>query len=168
MKSGDRRAAIVDRLADFVLAEGMPAASLRPLARAAGTSDRMLLYYFNDKAEVIAATLERVAARLTALLIAQTPAGPLPPAVLRRELWAILSAPEVWPYMCVWMEVAALAGRDPATYGAIGDAIGRGFLAWGEALLEGPAATRRAEAVELLVTLEGMMVLKSIGLEDLL
>jgi AcrR family transcriptional regulator len=47
-KNYTRRAEIIQRLTDYVLAEGLSAASLRPLAKAAGTSDRLLLYYFND------------------------------------------------------------------------------------------------------------------------
>jgi len=40
----DRRQAALERMADHLLREGMTGASLRPLAAAAGTSDRMLLY----------------------------------------------------------------------------------------------------------------------------
>ena len=38
----DRRALLLGKLADHVLAHGLSASSLRPLAKAAGTSDRML------------------------------------------------------------------------------------------------------------------------------
>jgi AcrR family transcriptional regulator len=54
MASDDRLSLLLDRLADYVLAHGLTASSLRPLARAAGTSDRMLLYYFADKDAVMA------------------------------------------------------------------------------------------------------------------
>ena len=56
-KPDTRRAAILERIADHILANGLSASSLRPLAKAAGTSDRMLLYYFADKAEIITAAL---------------------------------------------------------------------------------------------------------------
>ena len=62
MTADDRRDALIDRLADHMLAIGIGASSLRTLAKAAGTSDRMLLYYFRDKDELVAATLERIAA----------------------------------------------------------------------------------------------------------
>ena len=41
-------------LAGHVLAHGLGEASLRPLAKAAGTSDRMLLYHFGTKEALIA------------------------------------------------------------------------------------------------------------------
>ena len=52
--SVDRRGELLDRMAAHLLAHGLEGANLRPLARAAGTSDRMLLYYFADKEELFA------------------------------------------------------------------------------------------------------------------
>jgi len=43
MAATDRHDALIDWLADHVLAHGLSASSLRPLAKAAGTSGRMLL-----------------------------------------------------------------------------------------------------------------------------
>ena len=60
----DRREAAIERMADHLLAEGLGAATLRPLAAAAGTSDRMLLYYFTDKDERHRHLLARIAARM--------------------------------------------------------------------------------------------------------
>lgn len=67
-KPETRRAEIIERLTDHVLAHGLSASSLRPLAKAAGTSDRMLLYYFKDKAEIISAVLQLISARLLVML----------------------------------------------------------------------------------------------------
>ena len=162
----DRRDAIIDRLADHVLADGLASASLRPLARAAGTSDRMLLYYFKDKAEIIAAVIERIAARMGTLLNGRRAPQPLPFDELRRELFDILFADDLWPYMRVWMEMASMASHDPF-YRTVGGNIARGFLAWGESQLVSATPEQRAiEAAKLLVMTEGMMLLRSVGLED--
>ena len=64
-------------MADHLLAAGLTGVNLRALAAAAGTSDRMLLYYFTDKDELLAATLACIAARLTAKLDAAVTAGDL-------------------------------------------------------------------------------------------
>ncbi len=165
--SDDRRSAMLDLLTDYVLAEGLAAASLRPLAHAAGLSDRMLLYYFKDKAAVIAAVLERISARLVALLGDRTGKRRLPIAALRREITAIVLADDLWPYMRVWLEVASRAGHGDPFYRATGEQIARGFLAWGAAQLDSPTPEQRdADAATLLVTIEGMVLLKSVGLDD--
>lgn len=164
-RSGLRRTAIIDAIADYLLAHGLAAASLRPLAAAAGISDRMLLYYFTDKAEVMAAAIECLSGRLSSKLSALT-TNPLPPDALRRHLAGVLFTPEIWPYLSLYLEMAALAGRGDAAIRSVGERIGRGFLAWGAAQLDCPETDRDAEAARLLVSIEGMLMLRSIGLGD--
>ena len=167
MKSDDRRTALIDLLADHVLAQGLSASSLRPLAKAAGVSDRMLLYYFKDKAEILSEVLARLAERLTGHLTAQTAQQQVPLESLRRNLAAILFAADLWPYMRLWLEVASLSARGDAIYRTVGEQLGRGFLSWGAAQLDCPDETARArDAAKLLVSIEGMLFLKSIGLDD--
>jgi AcrR family transcriptional regulator len=163
-RDGQRRAALTLRLVDHVLAHGLAGASLRPLAAAAGTSDRMLIYYFGDRATLIAAVLEEVARRMTAVLNAQRASAPLPREVLVARLLPLLFEPAVWPYMQVWLEMASLAARGDADCRRVGESIARGFLAWGAAQIDAPEAERDAEAVRLLMTIEGAVLLKSLGL----
>ena len=166
-KNDTRRAEIIQRLTDYVLAEGFSAASLRPLAKAAGTSDRMLLYYFNDKAQIITAVLEQISARLVELISARTASEPLPLEQLRRQFADILFEEALWPYMRIWLQVAARAAMGDAFYRAVGEQIGRGFLEWGRAqLMSDTDAQRDIDAARLLVSMEGMLFLKSIGLDD--
>jgi AcrR family transcriptional regulator len=165
--SEDRRAVLLERLADFILAEGLSAASLRPLAKAARTSDRMLLYYFEDKAEVMAATLEVVFARLVAMLEHETSKMLLPLDQLRVALGTIIFADNLWPYMQLWLEIAGQSARGDPLYRAIGERIARGFYHWGAAQLESANAEQHeVDAARLLVSIEGMVILRSVGLDD--
>lgn len=164
-KTDERRSAIVDRLADHVLAHGLVAASLRPLAKAAGTSDRMLLYYFADKSELLAATLQRIAERMTIALAEQVAPEPLPLVALQKRLAGLLFEDRFWPYMCVWIELASRSARADPLYAPIAAAIGQGFLAWGEAQLAAENEEARArDAAKLLVAIEGMVLVRAIGL----
>ncbi|MFN3451125.1 MAG: TetR/AcrR family transcriptional regulator [Sphingorhabdus sp.] len=166
-KPDTRRADIVERLTAYVLAEGLSASSLRPLAKAAGTSDRMLLYYFRDKSEIITAVLEQISAQLVERIAERTATEPLPVDALRRQLAGILFEDALWPYMRIWLEVASRAAMGDAYYRAVGKQIGRGFLEWGKAQLQSDnEAQRDVDAARLLVSIEGMLFLKSIGLDD--
>lgn len=166
-KSDERRAVIIERLADHVLEHGLIAASLRPLAKAAGTSDRMLLYYFSDKAEIIGATLQRIAERMTLVLAERAAPKPLPLEPLSQQLAAMVLEDQFWPYMCVWLELASRAGRGDPLYVPIASAIGAGFLAWGEAQLDcADAETRARQAAQLLIRVEGAVMVKAIGMGD--
>jgi AcrR family transcriptional regulator len=159
VKSDDRRDAILDQLANHVLAHGLAASSLRPLAKAAGLSDRMLLYYFKDKNELVEATLDKIVARLTVRLNNVVSTHKLPLDALATKLLAILLAEDLWPYMCVWLEIAALAARGDPLYRTLGGQIGKGFLAWGAAQLDAPS-----NATALLVRIEGTILLHSLGM----
>lgn len=166
-KPDTRRADIIDRLTAYVLAEGLAASSLRPLAKAAGTSDRMLLYYFKDKSEIITAVLEQISGQLVAMVSTHTASEPLPVDVLRQKLAGILFEDALWPYMRIWLDVAARAAMGDPYYRAVGEQIGRGFLEWGKVQLQSDSdAQRDIDAARLLVSIEGMLFLKSIGLDD--
>ena len=166
-KPDSRRADIVQRLTEYVLAEGLSAASLRPLAKAAGTSDRMLLYYFKDKSEIITAVLEEISVQLVARIGARAATEPLPLDELRQFFAGILFEEKLWPYMRIWIEVASRAAMGDAYYRAVGEKIGRGFLEWGKLQLKSQSkAQRDIDAAKLLVSIEGMLFLKSIGLDD--
>jgi AcrR family transcriptional regulator len=166
-RDSDRKAALIHRLADHVLVHGMAAASLRPLAAAVGTSDRMLLYYFPDKAALIADVLGEIAARMTAILNANRAPEPLPPAALQTHLMPMLFDDAVSPFMQIWLEIAAQAARGDATCQRVGGDIARGFVAWLTDQIDDPnVAARTDEAVRLLMAIEGAVLLNSLGLGD--
>ncbi len=162
-QSNNRRTIILDRLADYVLAEGLGASSLRPLAKAAQTSDRMLLYYFKDKNELVSATLAHIATRLALVLTEAAPATPERFPVACMRLATLVRDDALWPYMRLWLEVASLAARGDLVFHAVGNEIGRGFLAWVQGQLDPPSPDN---AALLLAMIEGVVLLKSIGLDD--
>ena len=161
----DRRTALLDRLADHVLAHGLAGSSLRPMARAAGTSDRMLLYYFPTKEALIGATLAHVGARMQALLSAG-PVQPLPFDRLLPQLIAETLDARFRPYIALFLELASQAARGDIAARETGRQIAEGFLAWGEARLDtGDPVRRRHEARRLLTRIEGMALLAALGVE---
>ena len=68
MAESGRRGELAGAAADFVLERGLLGLSLRPLAAALGTSDRMLIYHFGDKDTLVAEALERINERAVARL----------------------------------------------------------------------------------------------------
>ncbi|HWA63137.1 MAG TPA: TetR/AcrR family transcriptional regulator [Caulobacteraceae bacterium] len=161
----EQRARVVDQLAAHLLRTGLADASLRQLAGAAGVSDRMLLYYFSDKAEVLAAALERVAAQLAGRLEAAVPAGTVLPASKLIAVAAVLTTEdEMRPYMRLWIEVVAAAARGEAPFVEIARQIAAGFMQWIEARLvpgqpDDPEA-RQAAAAAILAAIDGLALLE--------
>lgn len=161
----ERRRAALERMADHLLRVGMTGASLRPLAAAAGTSDRMLLYYFADKDEVLAATLDHLAARLARLLDEEGPgSAPHPFPALLAEVWAAVRTPALRPYMHLWLELAAAAARGQEPHRSVAGRIADRFLAWTAERLEAERQADRApQAALLLATVDGLALLDAVG-----
>jgi AcrR family transcriptional regulator len=160
----DRRAALLAKIADHVLAEGLWAVSLRPLAAAVGTSDRMLLYYFKDKGELIASALAELMARLLVRLEEALPPSRLCAEALGDRLFDLATGAALWPYMRLWLEIAALAARGDAVCLTVGEGIGRGLIAWISGRLEAaPGAAQARAALEVAMRLEGRLVLHAVG-----
>lgn len=161
----ERRETAIERMADYLLEEGLEAATLRPLAAAAGTSDRMLLYYFVDRDELMSVTLQRIASRLAAHLDKLVPSGQRRPfAELLTEVRNALRSNELRPYMNIWLDLSARASGGCQPYHAVAGIIADGFLDWAEARLDGRNVTVRREMAALFISaINGMHVLESIG-----
>lgn len=102
-----------DAATDYVLEHGLIGLSLRPLAAALGTSDRMLIYRFGSKDSLVAEVLRTSNARATEYL-ASLPGSEDPRAAVR-DLWAAVSHPAVDGCHRLYVEAAALRlfGREP-------------------------------------------------------
>ncbi|MCA6224210.1 MAG: TetR family transcriptional regulator [Phenylobacterium sp.] len=157
-----QRQVVTERLAGHLLASGLARTSVRQLAAAAGISDRMLLYYFRDKAEALGEAMGHVAAQLGGRLEAALPAGARrPPERLLAEAARIATDPEVRPFMALWMEVIAAAARGEAPFAGIARQVTAGFLSWIETRLDIEDAERRAATAGLiLAAIDGLALLE--------
>jgi AcrR family transcriptional regulator len=108
-----KRDELTEAATDYVLEHGLIGLSLRPLAAALGTSDRMLIYHFGSKDELVAAVLATSNDRSMEFITAMKPAPSLRQAVL--DLWSTYSDGQVQRCQLMYVEAAALGlfGREP-------------------------------------------------------
>lgn len=149
-----------DALADHVLANGIAGSSLRPLAKSAGTSDRMLVYHYGSKAGVMQAALEEIATRNMTALEAALPPVPLPAVQLMQMLGVAMESGLFDQPIAVFLELASNALRGDETAKTIGQRIAYHFRDWIAARLTEPD-----RALELLASIEGWGVLNALGLD---
>lgn len=109
-KDPQRRAAWAEIATDYVLERGLIGLSLRPLAAEIGTSDRMLLYHFGSKDQLVADVLRTSNDRSVAEVVALPPSSDLRAAVL--DLWAVMEGDRC---SRIYVEAAALGlfGSEP-------------------------------------------------------
>jgi AcrR family transcriptional regulator len=125
----------LDPAVDFVLAHGLAGLTLRPLAMALGTSDRMVNYHFGSKEQLVARIVERASERLAALMTKRlTPAPNTAYEVLGR-FWTSLIDAETAPYVRLYFELWIAASREPALYAEAVERITSGWLVLVENML---------------------------------
>jgi AcrR family transcriptional regulator len=145
-----RREELAEAATDFVLEHGLIGLSLRPLAAQLGTSDRMLLYHFDGKDDLVATVLRVSNDRAVEMIRALPPARDLRGAVLR--LWDAVTQPELVGCQRVYVEAAALGlfGREPYA-GVVGAANKVWMAAVTDHLVASGAAPRRAARATVLL-----------------
>ena len=109
----NRREELLDAATDHVLKEGLIGLTLRPLAAALDTSDRMLLYHFDNRDALVSAVVARATERATAAIAALEPAPSVRTAVNR--LWVAYRGEPLHSCMSVYVQAAAtgLIGQEP-------------------------------------------------------
>ncbi|MFI9202861.1 TetR/AcrR family transcriptional regulator [Streptomyces sp. NPDC053048] len=104
-----RREELLSGAMGYVGENGLATLTLRPLAAALGTSDRMLVYHFGSREGLVVALLDRAFDDLTDMWRTQQVAKP---SDLVRALWQAFEEPGVRVAMRVYLEAASLAGTD--------------------------------------------------------
>jgi AcrR family transcriptional regulator len=103
------RAAIVQ----YLVKHGIADLSLRPLAKAVGSSPRVLLYYFGSKEKIVAKALAEIRDRQRTTYD-QMQAPTFEQAC--RAIWMHMSAPKSEPLFRLFFETYGLALRHPKRY----------------------------------------------------
>lgn len=105
------RERLLDACTDHALAHGLPD-RLEPLAKAAGTSSRMLIYHFGTRDGLLREVLGRARARQVETFEALLRPRPDEPylATLRRA-WSAISGTEGEPYFRLFMRLHDTAGE---------------------------------------------------------
>ncbi|MGW4975473.1 TetR/AcrR family transcriptional regulator [Streptomyces mirabilis] len=161
-----KRRDLLDQVREYMIRNGLADLSLRPLARALGTSDRMLLYYFGTKERMVAEALalnERRPFLRTRILLGADDA-PRDPAWVRgfmEEVWQQFADPDMRAALPLYLEIMISGLLRPDRYGT----VMRNILAEWTGLLTSvfrdmglPEARARTEAVLLVDACFGLIV----------
>lgn len=161
------REVLLPRLAAHVLAHGLGQASLRPLAKAAGTSDRMLIYHFGTKEALITELLGYIAGVYSAMLdgvLAED--RPTTRSEVLMRILAQNDDPALAPFMMLWWEIVAGAARDLPGFRVAARAMVEQLHAWLEGQMPASDPDPKGGASYLLTVIEGTMMLAALGHED--
>lgn len=114
----DRPIELLDAIGSYLVKQGLANLSLRPLAKAVGSSPRVLLYYFGSKEALIINALAHIRARQ------QSDFDRLPnspgdhPSGINRLVWIYLASPDFEPHFRLFLEAYSLSLRHPKKFAA--------------------------------------------------
>ncbi|GAX56386.1 TetR/AcrR family transcriptional regulator [Streptomyces olivochromogenes] len=119
-----KRRDLLDQVREYMIRNGLAELSLRPLARALSTSDRMLLYYFGTKERMVAEALALDERR--PLLRARSLLGAVDahrdPAWVRRfmeEVWQQFADPDLRAALPLYLEIMVTGLLRPDRYAPV-------------------------------------------------
>jgi AcrR family transcriptional regulator len=111
-----RPAQLLDAIVEYLVKHGVAELSLRPLAKAVGSSPRVLLYYFGSKEELVVKALARLRERQRSTFSRMREAKYEQPSDACRAMWQQMSAPQSELLFKFFFETYALALRNPKPY----------------------------------------------------
>jgi len=109
----NRREELLDQVTDHVLEHGLIGLTLRPVAAAIGTSDRMLIYHFESRDALVSEVVARATERAIAVVKALPAATDVRAGV--NQLWAAYLREPLTGCLDIYCQAAAtgLIGHEP-------------------------------------------------------
>ena len=172
-QSQPRSQQLLDNIIGYVLENGVSQLTLRTLAQAAGSNNRMLLYYFGSRENVIVAALEGAEARFPGMraIIPNLDDHSIPLDTRLFEAWQSIADPQNRPFHRLFFEIFGIAGFQHQQFTDLLTAISTEWVAHVAAAFEHegvPDALALVFAHELVALWRGLQAtLLSLGDEDL-
>jgi len=156
------REEILEGAVAVAFAEGLSALTFGNVAKRLDTSDRIVVYYFPSKDEMVSAVLGSLGVQLQTTLAASLPSVSAGHLELVRGLWPALANAEADAVFAVFFEAVGLAasGREP--YRTVVPVLVRAWIDWTTGFISGPPAHRRAEAETAIALLDGLLLLRQL------
>lgn len=153
---------IIQQVTQHLIENGLSDVGLRTLAAVAGTSDRMLIYYFGTKDTLIGQVLQAIASNFAMQLDSVLGEHQRSAETLIAELLKLSDAPQFNMTVQLWFEIVGLAARGQEPYAENATAIANNWIQWIQNRLANPQA---GQAIAVFAELEGKLMLKIIGVD---
>lgn len=159
-----RREDLLAAGAELVLDEGLGALTFGSLARRLGISDRMVVYYFPTKSELVTAVVAALGERLQQVLDGAFGPDPLPVDELMERAWPTLANETSDRVFSVVLELLGLAAGGRSPYRELAPLLIEGWVEWLEPrVVATDPARARDEILALLARVDGLLLLRLTG-----
>lgn len=148
---------------ETAFAEGLSQLSFGRVAKHLGISDRIVVYYFPTKDDLVTAVLLALGASLQETLAAAFDTKVADHRELARRAWPLLARPESDGVFALFFEANGLAaaGREP--YATLVPQLVDAWITWAGEFVTGPPKRRRSEAEATIALVDGLLLLRQLA-----
>lgn len=155
------RQELLDAAVDLACEDGLGQLTFRKVADRLGISDRMVVYYFPAKKDLIQAVVEVLAARLQALLASAFGDEPLSVSELLRRAWPVLAAPSSDQLFALSFEVIGLTSVKVQPFAELGPLLVDAWVGWLVPRIDSTDPV--SDALGVVAVLDGLLLLRQIS-----
>lgn len=154
---------ILDAAMGAARSDGLSRLTFGRVAKRLGVSDRVIVYYFPSKQELIEAVLGALAEQLQAAL-GQAFTDPAADCVtLSRTAWPILATREFDSMFGLYFEACGLATAGIEPFRGLAGGLVNAWVDWLSGFLYADPSGQRAEAEATLALLDGLLLLRQLA-----
>ena len=143
--------------------DGLSQLTFGRVAKRLGVNDRIVVYYFPNKDDLIGEVLYAMGAELQATLAPALSVPARDHQALLRAAWPILARPEADRVFALFFEAGGLAatGREP--FRTLVPQLVEAWIEWAAEFISGPQTHRRAEAEAAIALLDGLLMVRQLA-----
>jgi AcrR family transcriptional regulator len=157
------KAEILDGALAAAFADGLSELTFGRIAKRLGISDRIVVYYFPTKDDLVGEVLFAMGAELQQTLAPAITSAQADHLDLARAAWPTLARPETDPVFALFFEASGLAATGRAPYCELVPALFNAWVEWAGTFIAGPPARRQAEAEATIAMLDGLLMLRQLA-----
>ena len=157
------REEILDGALAVAFDDGLSQLTYGRVAKRLEVSDRIVVYYFPSKDELVAEVLVAVGIQLQQALAPAFTSPARDHLELVRAAWPVVARAEADPVFALFFEANGLAaaGREP--FRTIVPQLVDAWIAWAAEFFQGTPARRRTEAETAITLLDGLLLLRQLA-----
>lgn len=154
---------ILDAALAAALEDGLSQLTFGRLAKRLSISDRIVVYYFPSKDDLIGEVLVALGSKLQAALASALTSPVADHVELLRAVWPVLARPDADPVFALFFEAGGLAavGREP--FRTLAPQLVLAWIDWASSVIRGTPGHRRTEAEAAIATIDGLLMLRQLA-----
>lgn len=145
---------------DVAVEMGLSGLTFAKVAERLGTSDRMVVYYFPSKFELIESVVGEMATGLFDVLDEAIGEAPQTPRQVLEAAWPVFATRRNDPVFRLFFELVGLASVKTEPYSRLATRILKEWSAWLEPRMSGPPSVRRARALSVIAQFDGLLLMR--------